>query len=367
MSNKNNFKYTLEQNKQKILLGASIVGVAVISFGVFTMVNNNKNKVTPEDDVYVDTTNVRAEYIIGGNDKGELDLIKVESNEVVKSTKLGTTENVIYSRSNDLEKVLAYGNGTFYEIVEENGDLISKELLKLEAEQPIKEFKFSDKYIVGNTGDKLIVFKLADKSTYMIDAKEVDSMVVIDETLVYAETENIHTYNLVTKEDKSIEIGDKTEDLFEINGSVVAFNKFGSGNQKSTILKLKSDDLYIEKAHRHDNEKLSAVTPDSDDKEIPYIDKTEKTVTINAHYKLDLNGEKDSKNRVTLEAMSTDNNVEFNSDNTVSTKGYLYSNKSGKIEIFRLAGEVMDSTVDSNKTFFMPISKEIETNNKAEK
>lgn len=358
----NNFKYTLEQNKQKIILGISIVGVLAVSFGVFKMVTNEK-PVIPEDDIAINTENVRAEYLIGGNNKGELDLIKVENNEVVKSIKLEATENVIYSRANDLEKVMAFGNATFYEIIEANGELNQKEVLKLEANQAIKDFKFSDKYIVGNTGDKLLVFKLEDKSTYMIDTKKIDSMVIVDNTLVYSETNNIHTYNLDSKETSSIEIGDITSDLFEINGSVIAFNEFGAGNNKSTILKLKSNDLYIEKAHRHDNALLTAVTPDSDDEEIPYIDTSSKSVSINSHYKLNLNEIKDSKNRVELNAISTTEGNPYTSTNTVSTKGYLYTNKSGKIEIFRLAGEVMDITLDSEKTFFMPISIEAENTN----
>lgn len=353
----NNFKYTLEQNKQKIILGVSIVGLLAISFGVFTMIHHNNKKTTPQDDpLYVDNTNVKAEYIIGGNDKGELDLINVTNNEIVMSNKLNVTNDVIYSRSNDLEKVLAYGNSTFFEIEEDNGQLISKELLKLDTEQPIKSFKFSDKYIVANTGSKLLILKINDNSTYMIDAKKVDSMVVVEDILVYAETNNIHAYNLNTKKNKTIEIGDKTEALFEINGNVIAFNNFGSGNQKSTILKIKAEDLYIEKAHRHDNENVFAVTPDSDDKEISYIDSNKNNAT--SYYQLNLNNDKDSKIRISLDTMSNDDDNEFNSNNTVSTKGYLYSNKSGKIEIFRLSGEVLDSTIDSDKTFFMPISKD---------
>lgn len=59
----NNFKYTLEKNKQKIILGASIVGVLAVSFGVFTMVNKEK-PVAPEDEIAIDTENIRAEFVV---------------------------------------------------------------------------------------------------------------------------------------------------------------------------------------------------------------------------------------------------------------------------------------------------------------
>lgn len=360
MSNKN-FKYTLEQNKDKILLGASIVGVFIIGFTVFHIVNNTKKQDVPQnEEQVVNQDNIRAEYIIGANDKGEIDLIKVDNKEVVANLDLKSTDSVIYSRSNNLESMLAYSDGTFFEVLEEEGKLVQNEVLKLDAKQSIKEFKFSKDYIVANTGDKLLVFKLSDKSTYMIDAVNVDSLLVVGERLVFAETNYIHSYDLKTKEEVSIEIGDTTEDLFEINGTVIAFNKFGSGNDKSTILKLKTDDLYISKAHRHDNANVIAVTPDSDDKEISYVDKKETGIKTNSYYKLDLNGTKDVKNRIQLDALSVTGDSEFTSDNTVATKGYLYTNKSGKIDIFRLAGEIVDTTLANDKTFFMPISVEVE-------
>ena len=360
--NKNDFKYTIEKNKDKIILGVSIVGVLGLGFGFFSMVNNNKTIEQQEDEVYVDLENIRAEYIISGNDKGELDLINVNTTEVVSNLNLNATDTVLYSRSNDLEKLLAFTNNTFYEVIEQDGQLKNKEIFKLDTKQAIKNFKFSDQYIVANTGDKLLVFKLDDKSTYMIDVKDVDSMVVVDNILVFAEKENIHTYNLTTKETKKIEIGDKTKDLIEVNGQVIAFNNFGSQNSKSTILELKPNDLYIEKAHRHDNNNLIPIANDSDDKDISYIDKSNKTSVMNSHYTLDLNSDKETKDRVELDVMSG-SNTDFNSQNTVSTKGYLYSNKSGKIEIFRLNGETIDTTIDTDKTFFMPISEEIDTNN----
>lgn len=355
MSN-NNFKYTLEKNKDKILLGASIVGVFIIGFSVFHLVKNNKPQEVPQDEEQVvHEDNIRAEYIIGANDKGQVDLIKVESKEVVSNIDLKSSDSVIYSRSNDLESMLAYSDGTFFELVEKEGKLVQNEVLKLDAKQSIKEFKFSKDYIVANTGDKLLVFNLKDQSTYMIDAINVDSLLVVDDKLIFAETNYIHSYNLETKEEVSIEIGDITEDLFEIDGNVVAFNNFGSGKEKTTILKLKADDLYISKAHRHDNENVIAVTPDSDDKDISYIDKKDTGVKTSSYYKLNLDKEQDVKNRISLDTLSSSQEDEFTSTNTVATKGYLYTNKSGNIEIFRLGGEVTDTTIDTNKTFFMPI------------
>lgn len=353
------FKYALEQNKDKILLGVSIVGFVGVCLGLFFIINKNKDIKTPDENHYVDTENIKAEYIIAGDKNGTLDLIKVETNKVVNTMNLGPTKDIIYSRSNNLEKVMAYSKGTFYEITEENGDLINKETLKIKENINIKEFKFSNNYIVVNTKNELIVFNTNDKSKYSINIKAIDSFVLIDDTLIYGETGYIYTHNLKTKENKKIELSEKTEALFELNGKLIAFNKFGSGNNKYTILQLKQNDLYIEHAHRHDNEQLTPVTPDSDDKDIVYIDKSIKTYSP-SHYKLNLDNMNPMKNRVQLDALAIDNEKEFTTENTITTKGYLYTNKSGeKIEVFRLSGEVADMSIDTNKTFFMPVSMEI--------
>lgn len=358
------FKYTFEKNKQKILLGLSAVTLGVAGVGVYFLVNS-MDKEVPKDEtpIYVDGNNIKAEYIIGANEDGVIDLIKLETNEVVDAKKLKSGKSVLYSRSNDLEKLLAFNSGKFISIVEEEGKLIEKDVFELSTDKEILDFKFSDKYIVSRTEDGLLISAIESKETDEIEVKDVDAYIIVGNKLVYAETENIHAYDLETKEGAEINIGDVTQSLTEHNGNVIVFNEFGSGKEKSTILNIKSGDLYIESVHRHDNKTIMPITNDSDDEVISYIDQSANAQKTMSHYQLTM-GDKETKNRADLSNLGTDSEVEFTEENTVSTKGYLYTQGDGEIKIFRLSGEVVDSIVKTDKTFFMPISVENSSENK---
>jgi len=360
------FKYTLEKNKQKIFIGLSALGLGVVGVGVYFLVNSVHHH-TPieETPIIVDANNVKAKFIIGADTSGVIDLISLETNEVVKTKTLDEAKNVLYARSNDLEKVLALNNGKFVSIVEENGELVEKVIFELKTDKAILDFKFSDKYMVSRTEDSLLVSSVEDKDTFEIEVKEVDAYLVIEDKLIYAETEKVHTYDLKTKETKEIDLGAVTKALVEHNGNVIVFNEFGSGKEKSTILNIKSTDLYIESAHRHDNKNLIPVANDSDDSVISYLDESDNAKKVLSHYQLsiDKNG-KETKSRADLSHASFSDGFKFTEENSVSTKGYLYTTDKGEIKIVRLSGEVVDSTIKTDKTFFMPVSIEANTEKK---
>lgn len=352
------FKYTLEKNKQKIFIGLSALGLGVVGVGVYFLVNSvNHDVPTEETPIIVDSNNVKANFIIGADTKGNIDLISLESNEVVKTKTLDKAKNVMYSRSNDLEKVLALNNGVFVSIIEEKGELVEKVVFDLNTDKEILDFKFSDKYIVSRAEDVLLVSSVEDKETFEIEVKDVDAYLVIEDKLVYAETENVHTYDLKTKENKEINLGAVTKALVEHDENVIVFNEFGAGKEKSTILNIKSNDLYIESAHRHDNKNLIPVANDSDDSVISYLDESDNAKKILSHYQLSIDEKgKETKSRADLTNASFSDGFKFTEDNSVSTKGYLYTTDKGEIKIIRLSGEVVDSTIKTDKTFFMPIS-----------
>lgn len=350
----NNFKYSLEKNKQKIILGASVVGVIGIGFGTYFLITHNKTKEIPKNEQFVDTAVHKADFVIGGDKDGNVDLIKVNENKVVSSKKLN--DKAIYSRENSLDGVMAYSNGTFTKLTEENGELKDKEIFKLETKNNIKSFKFSDKFIVCDLNDKLLIINLETKQTYALNISDVDSYVVAGSDLVYSSGNYVNKIDLNSKKAIKIDIGDKTSALFEMKGNIIAFNKFGNKNNKTTILDMKSNNLYIDKAHSHDNAKVYPVTPDNDDTNIMYIDRIENQVPVDAFYSLNLKGEQPTKERTVLSNNGEAKDL-YSPDKTVATKGFVYSLKEGNIEIFGLRGGAVDSTIKINGDFFMPILK----------
>ena len=347
------FKYTLQKNKNKIIAGASLVFIAGAGFGLYGLLN--KPEIPQEEEEYTDTGIKKADYIFLANDKGEIDLYSTKEDKVVNTLSLNTS-NVILSRDNDLETIMAYSNGTFYELSEKDGVIENKEIIKYDGEAEIKSFNFSNDYIVALADEEAIVIDLANNKTTSLEIKDIDTYVIADNNLVYSIGDYIYSKDLTSDEEPvEIEIGDKS-DAF-LNGKIIAFNNFGQDNKKTTLLKMKANDLYIEFADKHDNENVYPLTPDSDDTDIKFIDSVDRDVAkVNSYYSMTMSeSEQNSKDRIVLPDDTSDN--VYSPDNTVSTKGYFYTNKDGNLTIFDLRAESVDIVVNTDKTFFMPILK----------
>lgn len=349
------FKYTLQQNKNKIIAGVSLVAIIGTGLGLYSLFH--KSEVIQDEEEYTDVGIKKADYVFLANDKGDIDLYSTKEDKVVNTLSLNST-GVILSRDSDLETVMAYNNGTFYELSEKDGVIENKEVIKYDGQAKIKSFKFSNDYIVALSDEEAIIIDLASKKITTLKIKDIDTYVIADKHLVYAVGDYIYSQDLTSdKEPVKIEVGDKSDALFFLDGKVIGFNNFGEGNKKTTLLKMRADDLYIELANKHDNENVYPLTPDSDDTDIKFIDSVDKDVAkVNSHYTMTMKeNEKNNKDRVRLP--DDTNETVYSQDNTVSTKGYFYTNKDGNLTIFDLRSESVDIVVNTDKTFFMPILK----------
>lgn len=348
-----NFKYTLQKNKQKILLGVAFITVIGAGFGMYTLINRPDTEVTEE--VYEDVNMRKADYIFMVDKAGSIDLYGTEEEKVVDTLNLNLS-NTLFARSSNLESIMLFGNNSFYEVSEKEGKLESEEVIKFD--KKINDFIFTNKYIIGFSSDKFYCINRESSSIKEYDIANVESKVLFEDNLVYSIGNFVYSIDL-TSNDKpiSIDLGDKTEGLFVMNGKIISYNNFGSGNNITTILKLNADNLYIDYAEKHNNSNLSALTMDDDDDTIKFIDSTNKNnVILSSHYTMTVNEDsKNSKVRVSLADSQTELN--YNADNTVSTKGYFYNQHDGLLNIFDLRAEGVSDTIRTDKEYFMPILK----------
>lgn len=352
-----NFKYEFEKQKQKIFVGMSVIAIGLVGFGMYSYISNNKNEPTPEPEVLVDKEAKLADYIFTANENGVISLIGVEDKTVKNEITLESGDKYIYSRDNDLEKLMAYKDGTFTEITEVDGSLVKNEIIKTDLKD-IKTFKFNDDFIVA-IGDKdLSVISIKNNTTTKKAVTDIDSYTVYKEHLIYSTGNSISVLNLLNNEEKVIDVGEKTDAIFVVNNeTIIAYNKFGTGLNKYTLLQLSPSDLFITNAYKHENSNVLPITPDSDDTKVSFIDISKKNnLDMQSLYTLDINEEKNNKKRVSLPT-SEEEDLEY-LKNAVATKGYMYTNKENGIEIFDLRGESVKDTVSVNdSTFFMPILK----------
>lgn len=350
-----NSKYTLQKNKNKIIAGLGIIIIMGGGFGLYTLLSNPKPVVQEEE--YIDKGIRKADYIFLANNKGEIDLYSTKEDSIVNTLDI-EGDKVLLSRDNDLETIMAYSNGVFYEVNENEGKMESKEIAKYSSKSEIKSFKFSNEYIVALTEEEAIIINLTKDSITSFKVKGIEKYTIADKSLVYSIGDYIYSKDLTSdKEPIKIEIGDKTEALLYANEKMVVFNNFGDKNNKTTILKVNPSDLYIEYADKHDNKYVYPLSIDSDDSDIKFIDFLDKDGgNLNSHYTMTLDKESNNaKNRISLPNEETEN--KYNEENTISTKGYFYSNKNSNLTIFDLRAEGIDKVVNTDKTFFMPILK----------
>lgn len=345
-------KYKYEKNKSKILTIVAIV-VAFITLSIVGVeMYINRPIQAPPDEQIPDEIVQEADYIINGTKDGDVSLIRIKDNKIASNVNL--SKDTIYARSNDLDYVMAFTDNTFYKVYRNDETLQKEELVKLD-KTSINSFKFSDKYIVAISDDKVSTISLLSKKVTSNNIISIDKYTVYENYFIYAIENNIYTLNMDTNETKSMDIGDKTKGLFVMNGKIVDFSNFGSGNNTNMIIRFKPNDLYLEKEYTHNNKLVNPLTPDSDDLIIPYIDNLNKNnVTVNAHYRINMDKDGGNKRQITLPTTQDDNS--YSEYNTVSTKGYMYSTRNSKLEITNFESQKVVGTIDNYKDgFFMPI------------
>lgn len=350
----NDLKYTLRKNKSKIILTLSILIFIAISLGTYFYISNSKPEETPSGEVYEDEFIKLADYVFLANEKGAVDLLKTSDMTISNNINLG--DNTIYSRDNNLEYIMAFNNGVFYKISETDGLIEKEEVFKIE-DKNLKEFKFNSEYIVGFTNDNMIYISLKDKKVNKTELKDVDTFTLYNSKLIYSKNKDITLLDLKDKKEKTIDVGEKTDLIFITNNDyIMCFNKFGQGLNKYSLLQIKADDLYVEKAYNHDNSKVIPISSDSDDKVVSFIDTVNKdNLTMQSIYSLDVTSEKNNKNRIAIQAKENSDGSEYG--NSISTKGYMYSIKDTGMEIFDFRAESVKVTIPTDKSFFMPILK----------
>lgn len=394
-----------KKKKTIVIILSLFLIVLVILFGYLLIFKKNKQSKEP---IYYDDINmVKADYIFTAYNDGQIKLLKTEDKSVSDTIKLDN--NSIYERTSNLESVITLSNNTFYKLSEANGKIKKEELFKLTEDKKIKSFKYSSDYIVVLTDNEIIVISLKDKKIEILNQNKIKVTPIEEVTeektkpLISMEYEYIQKYNEKTKkyytvqvfkqynldlsniehyiikdgylvcskggilvtlklDDKSvntIEIGDITKDFFIQNNELIVFNNFGSGLNKQTIMKIKENDLYINKVYVQDSEKLYTITPDDDDKNIEFIESSlRKGIIAESYYTVDINKEKDNKKRTELIPRQSEERKDYSSENTVATKGYIYSTVNGYLDIFELRGKTIVDIFDGESpNFFMPILK----------
>ncbi|MFJ8531383.1 hypothetical protein [Bacillus sp. NPDC094106] len=361
--NSTKLKYLFQKHKDKCLVALSIavtIGIGTGAYFIFFHDNDDKGK----KETLFDKNIKLADAIITGNKNGKVSLLHTKSGDELDSISLGDSKGneFKFSRSKNLDSVYAYNKNshTFYEITVDGKKLKKKEIVSVsDALVEFDTFQSDGKNVVLLSSDRKELTHIKDKSTYKkyVSLEEVGEFLVDKGQLVFSTSNFIHSADLKSEKETKIEIGDNTTGLFAVKNEIIAYNKFGTGKEDSIVLRLKPNDLYVKEMHKLGSNRVEPLVPDGDDETLIYSQK----VNEKTHPKqlIQVLNSKDGFRKDVRPFKTPDNRkvVDYDKNNSVASKGYVYSKKGSRLEITDIRGENLAYTLDVSKEFAMPIIK----------
>lgn len=350
-----------ENHKGKVMIAVSLLVMAGVGYGVYNIATN-KYVDRIEGELPTDKESVLADYIISGNDLGLIRLIGVKDGKELKSIdlNLGKNSKYGYSRSNDLTKLYAYGQGenTFYEISEENKELVSNVFLDLKDNRSeFLEFKIQGDNVVTLTLEKNGFNKISKtngKSELIPTDDIVEQWVLLENQIIYTAGNKVCSINLKDNSVNKVDIGDFNTGLFYAGGEIIAFNKFGSGKDTSIMLKINPSDLYIKDVFKFESSNVVGLTSDDDDTSIYYTEELKDKENI-SQLLSNVDLMKLTKNNVSINPKKNVAEFKYNSENTIGSKGYIYSLIDNNLEIIDTRSKEMAYKIELGNSVFVPI------------
>lgn len=371
-----------KKNKDKLFIGLAL-GVLFLAIIIFVLININKTKnnneiILPKDEIEI------AELMLVPNEKS-LQLVNIDGTILDKiegniKFKISETNEIMYLKDNSLYTVNVENTKT------EDGIETSKlNEVKILDVKDVTSFIFNDKYIailseqkeqdekIDNstkeeekensdlTKEILIDEEHINYNVSIIDREslteiktieniKIDDCVLNDKNFIYSVSNYLYSYDIETENIEELYLGKNVSDLDIVNNKIIVFDKFGNGKNKSLILQLNSD-LTIDKATKHDALDIIEIQKEVDEQNIVYIENDETPIL----YMLNLDGDRETKNKRNLN-VSIDGT--YSDDNTIYSRGYIYTAKDGKLNIIDLKSATIYKTYDIEASFIYPIYEE---------
>lgn len=341
-----------KMKKRAIALG--IVAVMGIGGGLFYFALHPKS-----DDLDISKIKDKSlvNFIMTANKDGNISLINPFSKKKTDDLKL-PKGNYEFATSNNYEYMVALNleNNKIYKIEENNGQLNKSELMTL---NNINNMNMNDIKKMRTDGDLLCLSFKSNKDILAINIKsnvvktvtlpkDISAWSIKDNKVLYAYNDTINSIDVVNNSYKSIDVGDKTTGLTIGNDKLLAFNKFGSGLNKSITLKIDSSNLKVDSLIKYENSNIYKINADSNkDSFMALID----------------NGGNQSLERVSLDGdnkmlsqIPLENKIKLD-DNAVGINNYLYNKENNELKIISSDTGIVSYNLDIGDSDYMPISK----------
>lgn len=350
--------YEEKLRKERFKKRATVVGafsIIVLGGGLFYLahhLSSNKLDISKLRDKQL------VNFIMTANKDGKMTLINPSTKEKTKDLKL-PKGSYRFTNSNDYKFMVGLNLDTkkIYRIDGVDGNLKYSELMSFSDSvganlNDIKDMKVDGDLLAinFNSNQNLLIINLKTNMLNTVSLpKDYDAWTLRDNKIIYSYKKTINSMNVLNNSLKTINIGDKTTDfiVFGENG-LLAFNKFGSGLNKSISLTLQPSSLNIDKLIKFENSNMYKINTCSNEDSFMAI------------YE---NAGNQSLERVSLK---NDNTVlsDINLENkiivdkhAVGINNYLYNKENNELEIISSDNGIKTYSIDIGDSDYMPISK----------
>lgn len=331
-----NFRYFLYKHRVQIIIGIASLLVLIAIFAVVLILFKDDGDIN-DFEAKVDYANY---YLVG-----EKNGVSVYD---TSGEKCGSVSYVQAVYPNNLSNtMIVFANNQFMElsVYEKTTGCGIKEtpILKYERKN-VAEFFWNEEYLAikRDTGSFEVYNRENKESIYLTDIDKVDEFIVVGDNFVYSVDNSIVSVDLNSEESVVIDVGAGTYGFATYGDKVVAYNKFGNGNNTTTIFILNPSDLYIEDLLVENTANVYPVSGGS----ACFIRKANNIVFAQ------LSGD-NKLNSTTLNLKVGEK--AFASNNTLFYEDYLYSTKDGYMAIISIKNKLVQHTINICGEYFSPV------------
>ncbi|MFI3211628.1 MAG: hypothetical protein R3Y64_11350 [Peptostreptococcaceae bacterium] len=346
--------FSNEQTKTRVLLAIGLVGLLALGGLVISNVNKSNQK---NEDAFIDNVIGISDFkhLLTANKDGEIKLLNPKDGDLINEIDFSDSTDIIYKRSDDLSKLLAYDKTSkTFTLIETKGDNINtSDIYTLREAKEIKEFKFNDRFIVLSGENELTYIDIENNTLTEITSPGLKDFVVQGDKLIFAVPNNVHLYDLTINEAiNSVNIDSEVSSIQNIKNNVVVYSDFGNGLRKSTIFNMDTKELYIDSAYTE--ETISPITIDTHSSlnTASFVEVGENNVY---HISVNTNDGRRNKSNISSIVSNAKEGFVFNEDSTLSYENFVVSLVEDRLVIYNTTSNFTEESHEVHADYFTVI------------
>lgn len=349
----NDFKYTLQKHKGKLLVGGSLVTSVLIGASVWLIVSEDSPFVETEQPI-----NYLASQVITSDEEGNVNLVGVDTSEILNTTMLPGAENYLYSPTPEREGVYAYDGKNLNLIRVVEGQLTTELVASglPEINEPTK-FAYAE--------NQLAVYSVKESSVIVIDTLEKkvvntleEEEMVVDLTVgspyVHFMTES-EFVQVNQKDSKRIKLGETLHSLHTEDGKHVIQSGFGNSKGENVLFYINGDTMEIESLQKVGAP--NSIMLSKDDGEAHYLAghfvTSETPYYLMERYQVEAEGL--TKDNLAIQVPLGGQEIAFNAENSVLDHDYIYTHQNDTLKVFDIKNQNFIHDIPVDVVFAMPV------------